>query len=514
MTKLKNRPSFRRRTVLINVEAGVWPPESRVWPHLGIVFVGTMAKRFGYEVVLWDELIQGPAPLDRLIEEGDIVGLSLVTTGIDRGVVLARGAKLRGASCVVAGNDAARFRAPQILRIPDRPIDAVFTSDSLIAVHLFYRLMRAMDIDRLNIPHVATHATGASYLSNEHALLKQGMAEKRSDAIFIVPDLNLFDRSYWETVWNTYRSQYGHKHDRKDVKNALALLSHGCGRAGAGDACGYCTIGGVADVRIPEKEYLERTFAAYRDFGIDTLFNVADSSIEMGKLLNHLEELQLRFESYVMYGRAEVLAQRPELLDRWLARVSKRLVINCGMDSGDESVLRYGISKSPSKGGSRLYDNQSAIGNIKFADRRAHLHMSLIFGSPGETTGSCERSLELLQYAIQELGPTGQLDVAEGDIWWLNFGAACAEIFRSYDKAQMLASSVGNTISPVEWYESFGKYANELSVPWESEKAWYRFFTHIDLDEAQDYNKRMRGMMEKVPGAITGRQYNFKPPPA
>src|ERR1700690_1378895 len=130
-------PTPTKRTVLINAEGSTWPPESRVWPHLGIVYVGTIAERFGYEVLLWDELIQGPAPLGRLIKEGDVVGLSLVTTGIDCGVVLAREAKLRGASCAVAGNDAARFRAPQLLRLADNPIDAVFTSDSLVAVASF-----------------------------------------------------------------------------------------------------------------------------------------------------------------------------------------------------------------------------------------------------------------------------------------------------------------------------------------------------------------------------------------
>src|SRR3989344_7406955 len=39
----------RRRFVGINVEAGEWPPESKVWPHLGLNYVGTIAEQEGYE---------------------------------------------------------------------------------------------------------------------------------------------------------------------------------------------------------------------------------------------------------------------------------------------------------------------------------------------------------------------------------------------------------------------------------------------------------------------------------
>ena len=232
----------------------------------------------------------------------------------------------------------------------------------------------------------------------------------------------------------------------------------------------------------------------------------------MGKLLQHLEEIDATVDSYVMYGRAQIIARQPDTLQRWLDRSTERLLINCGMDSGDEEILQRGISKSQSSG-SRLKENRKAIKNIKAAGKKAHLHFSLIFGSPGETRASCERSLDFLKFAIAELGPTEQLDVVEADIWWLNFGAPCATIFENYEEALRLAESVGKTISPTDWYEYFGRYADELSVPWEAEKAWYRFFTYITVEQAQKYNEQVRVMMEKVPGAITGREYNFKPPP-
>lgn len=499
-----------RRFVGINVEGKQnWPGESRVWPHLGINYVGTVAERAGYEVVLWDELIQGPAPMDQLIQPGDIVGLSLVTTGIDRGVTqLAPKAKKLGAQYVVAGNDAAMFRAPQLLRTED--IDAVFTSDSLVAVASFFHGVRRTSLEELRIPYLATRTTGAPHLSNEELILRANAGKIGVNELFTTPNLRLFGDDYWEKVWAIYRSVYGHKHAKPEqVKNALGLLAHGCGRAGAKEACYYCTIGGVADVRIPDNAYLEQTIAMYQDFGVNTFFNVADSSVEMGTLLDGLESIHASFDTLVMYGRAQIIASRPDLLERWVGRARERLLINCGMDSADENILQNSIIKSSSTG-NRLNENRRALRRIKEAGPCAHLHFSLIFGSPGETEESCKRNLDFVDETIAMLG--NQLDVVESDIWWVNFGAPCSEIFRSYDAAKRLADVAGKTISVKEWEHDFAQHAEALSVPWSCEESWYRYFTNISIEQAQGYMAQVEKKMEKVPGHVTGRKYSFKPP--
>ena len=77
--KLRNNPDtvallgaalpFRRRFVLINVEqTKSYERQYKVWPHLGILSVGTVAYEEGGEVILWDELVQGQADLERLVE--------------------------------------------------------------------------------------------------------------------------------------------------------------------------------------------------------------------------------------------------------------------------------------------------------------------------------------------------------------------------------------------------------------------------------------------------------------
>lgn len=501
---------LRRRFIGINVEENEAPEEARIYPHLGLNYVGTIAEQEGYEVKLWDELIQGPAPLEQLVQQDDIVGLSLVVTGIARGVQLAERAKAMGARYVVAGNDSAMFRARQILELPGTPIDVVFTSNSIGSVRQFFQQVPMLELSRMQIPHFAVDSRRAEFVTNEAGGVKMEARQFGIADFFMVPNLALFGPEYWNLVWSAYRSQFGHKHaNPAEVRNAVVLLAQGCGRAGSGNVCDYCTIRHVANVVIPGRDYLQATLDTYRAFGINTFFNVTDSAFEMGPLVHRLKEAG-PIDSMVMYARAQAIAQKAGRLEEWLDTVKDRLLINCGMDSADERILQKGINKSSSKVGSRAEENRQAVRAIKAAGNKAHLHYSLIFGSNGETMDSCERNLEFVQWTIDTLG--SQLDVCESDIFWVSFGAPCGVIFRSYDEAIRRAAFAGNAISKEEWRCNFARYANELVVPSSCEKAWYRFFTNITYETALEYNVRVKKMIQKVPGAITGREWAFKYP--
>ncbi len=499
--------SVKRRLVFLNVEEGTWEEQYRVWPHLGLLFVGTIAQQEGWEVILWDEFVQGPAPLDALVEHGDVVGLSLVATGISRGIDIARRAKKLGAAYVIAGNDAAAFRAEQLLH--GSAIDAVFTSNSLRSLRAFFCQIARQPLEALRIPGVATRHSLCVNPSNVYGDVAQEAGQFSGDDFFIVPDLSLYAPGYWEAVWKTYRSQYGHKHlEPAVVSNATVLLGQGCTRAGAGDVCDYCTIRHVADVRIPNEQYLQQTVDAYRRFGINTFFNTTDSAFEMGRLAHKLQRVNARFDSLVIYGRAQGMATRPDLFERWLALVNDRLLINCGMDSADETILRLGVNKSPSRGGSRVEENKQAIRNLKAAGSKAHLHYSLIFGSSGETRDSCERNMEFLQWTIDQLG--SQLDVVESDIFWVNFGAPCSAVFYRYEEAVQRAALAGKSITRQQWREHFWRHRNAIIVPEAAQEAWYQFFTRIDLETAEMYNDQVSALSETLPSAIPGRRGAFQ----
>lgn len=510
----------RKRFVLINVEETILDKtresdrQYRVWPHLGLLFVGTAAHEEHWEVILWDELVQGHVNLEALVQPGDIVGFSLVVTGIERGVTLAHKAKELGARYCIAGNDSAIFRVNQLLQLEGKPIDAVFTTNSVVAVKSFFRQINNAPIELLTIPGIETRS-GVLQRSNEHDFLVTEMNERKKQNqlgqfdpydVFIIPKLDLYSQSYWDEVWGNYRSQFGHKHvNPKTVRNAMALFAQGCTRTQGSNVCSYCTIAGVADIRVPSKDYLIQTADTYKKFGIDMVFNVTDSAFEMTPVINALQQESIRFNAMTIYGRAQGITKIPQQLDKWLSVVNDRLLINVGMDSGDDNSLKKGIVKSSITPGSRVSENHQAVLRIK--ESGAHLHYSLIFGSPGETKQSCEKSIEFLEWTIQTLGK--QLDICETDIYWLNFGSPTSKLFNDYSHAVYLASLAGKTITTDQWQKHFASYQNHLFVPMEVEESWYKFFTNIDLNTAQEYNKKCTELMAKHTGSIRGRA--FKP---
>ncbi|MES3005768.1 MAG: hypothetical protein V4664_02355 [Patescibacteria group bacterium] len=501
-----------RRLVLVNVEqmlneqAGDLQ-QYRVWPHLGLIFVGTVADEEGYEVVIWDEYAKGNVPLEKLVQEGDIVGLSLVVTGMDRGMMLARRAKELGAACVIAGNDSAIFRANQVMAQNDRPIDAVFTTNSLTAVRQFLREIGRTPIEELDIPGVQMTARGEVRSNERDQLLIEQEARKssefNSDDVFVVPKLELYP--HWEELWTNYRATFGHKHSNpKTVKNAISLFAQGCTRTRGSDVCLYCTIAGVADLRTPSEEIVRRTIEAYDKFGIDMLYNATDSVYEMAKVVSQLQRLGASWKSMTIYGRAQGIARAPHLIEEWQKVATERLLVNVGMDSGSDEILHKGIVKSSTDVlGSRLAENRNAVKYIRQSG--AHLHYSLIFGSPGETLETCESSIEFLEWTIEVLG--SQLDICETDVFWLNFGSPASRIFREYAFAVYLASLAGKTIERDEWQRDFAQYANELVVPQSVEESWYRHFTNIEYETAQLFNQRAAEIMSRHTGSIRGRAF-------
>lgn len=507
------------RFVLINVEGsivGEGLPEYRMWPHLGLLTVGTRIQSLGLEVLLWDELVQGQCQIEHLVQPGDILGLSLVATGIERGAVLAYAAKRCGVANVIAGNDAALFRASQLLMLPDSPFDAVCTSNSLDAVEEWVRSIMH-GAHPCVIQDIATRDNPLNSRSNERSVLVSEQAlrarqkrsgEFRDQDVFEVPNLSLYSSDYWETVFGNYREMLGSKHQHPALaRNALALFAQGCTRTGGTAVCSYCTIAGVADVRMPERSYLERVLQAYADFGITHVFNVTDSSLEMLNVARQLLELGARFpDGLTLYGRAWGLAHRPDCIEAWQKIAGSGLVINSGFDSGSERMLATGVVKA-SVAGNRLRENFEAVRNVQKSGAR--LHCSFIFGIPGETRETCEETLEFFRFVRETLGT--QLQQCESDFFWLNHGSPASRVFHDFEYAQELAQLAGKEISAQEWGREFHAHRDTLVVPSHCQEAWYRYFTHIEHSFAHECIEALNAQMRVHAGAVPGRKYAYAP---
>lgn len=507
----------KRRLVLINPEDNSrdsMPLSVRCHPHAGLLHVATVAKQEGYEVIVWDELVQGWCNLEQLVQPGDVVGFSIVITGVKRAELLAHEAKKLGASAVVAGNDSAIFRCNQLLARPGRPFNAIFTSNSLNNWRQFLKEFNGRNINLLDIPEFKTRPGGVQHSNRRVDLVLEQTERKQLTKLsrfdkedgFIVPDFSVYPQGYLPEVWKNFHTVYGHKHlYDADIRNALALLAQGCTRTQGVDACSYCSIYGVGDVRIPSRKLMRAILEAYHRVKITELYLVTDSAFEMTPLINTLEEIQLPFEAMTLYARAQGIVMNPQFIERWL-RLTKsgRVQFNVGIDAGDEAMLLSGIGKSSVKGkGSRLAENKEVI--LALLGTGAHLHYSVIFGSPGESHESCKRTLEFIRWSLSLLGQ--QIDLVESDLYWLNFGSPSSQVFYDYSYAQGLAAKAGKNITRAEWWKHFGSRANELVVPWETERAWYTFFTNITLEDAQWYNSQVTELMLNHVGSIGGRAF-------
>lgn len=487
----------------------------KIHGHLGLLYIGTIADQEGLRVTLHDELVQGYIDLEQHVTPGSIVGFSLVATGFERGVELARQAKKLGATYVICGNDAAAFRAQQLMQLPDKPFDAVFTSNSLTTFRQFLQQIEHTEPAYMNIDGMVTQPIPEN-ISNEQSHLKQ-LVQQRITArqnnnfdvqdVFCIPKFDLYEQTYWEQVWSNYRKVFGHKHKHQEqLRNALIKFAQGCTRTKMTDVCSYCTINGVGDIRVATQDHLRKLYQAYQDFGINYVYNVTDSSYEMRGLLNTLRQQGIYFdEGMMIYGRAWGLANHPRNIDDWLTLTGGRLIINAGFDSGDERILSTGVVKASMKG-SRLTENQQAIRNVK--NSGAHLHYSLIFGSPGESFDSCKRTLEFFEWSRQKLGK--QLDQCETDLYWLNHGSPASRVFHDYTYAQHLASLAGKEISLSDWREDFQQHKDTLIVPWSCEEAWYKHFTTIPLEYAQECMNHVHQAMASHDDAAPGRPGAFK----
>ena len=210
------------RIVLINIDAreAEYSAHGKSWGHLGLLHIGTIAEQEGFEVVLWDELILGKVNLGDLVRAGDIVGLSVVVTGVVDAQEYSHRAKELGASYVFCGNDQASSRAKQMLK--NNSIDGVFVGDDLASIRKILRNLKREGI----LPDI--DIAGFDRRGQPVVISR----ERSPDAeYFIIPNLSLYSKKHWEKVWDNHRKLNGFEYlNPDDLKNSTILFAGGCSR--------------------------------------------------------------------------------------------------------------------------------------------------------------------------------------------------------------------------------------------------------------------------------------------
>lgn len=460
------------------------------WPHLGILIVGSVIQQLGWDVALYDENVQGPIPLEKYVREGDIVGLSVVVTAADRSLALAKEAKGLGTSFVFMGNDQASARAKQILEtIPE--VDGVFRGDSLDSVRtVFQSILMTDSLLPERVSGFCRRRNGE--IENPPPVPFRDISE------FPTPAFSLYPSEYWNLVWENHRRTNGFEYaDTAKIRGCNILLASGCPHGH--DACSYCSIGEVEQLRWGNDEYYRTLLVAYQSFGINSFYNVCDDFAGFGAIIKKLFNLGIRFPHLVCYARAWVGAHCRKNIEDLLSLVAPggHLKLNIGLDSGDDGVLKFGVNK-----GNGVQENKAMV--LLMKELGIWGHFSFIFGSPGETKETCQRTLDFIQWTFDTLGRL--VANCESDIYWISHGAPCEKIFTNYEYALRLATIARKTIMKAEWEQEFFSKCDCISVPWSVQEAWYRYFTNIDIAYAEECNARVRRLAQEHHTAF-GRSY-------
>ncbi|MFA5872038.1 MAG: B12-binding domain-containing radical SAM protein [Parcubacteria group bacterium] len=478
-----------KRVFLINV-GDRRPADSlhwHAWPSLGILTVGSLLQEIGWDVTLYDENILGPIRLEDFVRSGDVVGLSLLISSCERGLHLANEAKKLGSQYVILGNDQAASRAKQILsQCPS--VDGIFLGDNLDPIEKVFGCIAK--ISSLPVDGIAGFTR-----RDRNGIPALILAKPFHSLQFNKPDFKLYSQAYWERVWQNHQELDGSEYsiDSTGIKNATIMLASGC--AHGRNACSYCSINEVGQMRWGDADYFLSLIEAYKNFGISTYYNVTDDFTGFPQLIDKLYTAGVKFPNLIFYGRARSAMHRPKIFENILRLVDGGYAkVNCGLDSGSDLILQQGLNK-----GHGIRENKELV--LLAKKLGLHLHCSFIFGSPGENERSCQETLEFIEWMLGILGK--QVARIESDIFWAWHSAPSGRIFTSYEFARGYAAMVGKDLPRVAWRREFNIYQDSISLPWKVQLSFLRWFTRVDVDFVRDCNTNIRRLAEKY-GVIYG----------
>jgi len=241
-------------------------------------------------------------------------------------------------------------------------------------------------------------------------------------ALDYIPPVNL-SLVNLQDYFDNYNSHFGGWHSNGGhVKNAVTKNAQGCKR-GSNGRCIYCNIPDMSFRFRTPKNFWKGIKYLNQKFGINFVFETADSLASFLKIkygdYNYLEELarerpsRLDTELFV-FARAEEI--NPKTIDLFQQLRVKR--VNMGLDSGDDLMLRSGLTK----GNTSLKTNWNAVHLLSEAG--IQMYISIVLGGVGESEASLQNTLgftrELLDYDhIVVVDPSPLLPLPGSPAWKL-----------------------------------------------------------------------------------------------
>lgn len=295
-----------------------------IWPPLGLIYIGTLLKKHGYQVELLDVLQKGwdsAQAKQRIMDaQADLVGITATTPEI-RGVrEAARFAKESGARVVIGGPHLGIF-PEETVSFPE--VDFAIRGDGEIP---FLRLVRALENSDKDLAHIP----GLVYRQGNGVRMNGVYVEKQLDDLPF-PDWGLVNI---------------HGYRRADALWPLATM---VSVRGCPYHCGFCYRGAEAQVVrfrnpksvVDEMEYLIKNWKVREIiFCNDTL------TLRREQILDICQDILRRKIKILWQGSTRVDAVDWELLKTMKRAGCKGLKF--GVESGSEKILtlmQKGITK-------------------------------------------------------------------------------------------------------------------------------------------------------------------------
>ena len=449
------------RVVLVNpaTDSDEVAASAACYPPLGLISLGSTLKSQLPEVDLsvLDQAVVGFDGVAKAFTKGAVVGISALTTTYRNSLRFAQEAIDRGCF-VVFGNDHSSRFAELIVR--DRGVHAVLVGDHV--EFPFVDLVRWVDSRRDCIPEIP-----GLVMLGPGGPVAQPPVRYPMERVPI-PDRGLVDH-------RPYREEFSRRFGRTLATPNLAPttvnLCRGCSKVN--DRCSFCDIYDLGLDRVSPGRAWQELMGLTRS-GLNYLWEVGDSFTSHPHWLADLAASRppdFNGELFV-YARAQELT-KPSTVEL-LGRIGVTRV-NVGMESGDDQALRV-YNKGNIKGGET---NRIAARNL--AERNIRAHVSLILGSPGETSDSLARTEDLVQ-CLLNLKILSSVDVA---ILYPLPGAPLWKLIREHESFR---DAVGTDLLPINLRERF-----------------VRHFCRVSMDHLHDTQKRINALVEAhgcVPGGF------------
>jgi len=340
-------------------------------PSLGVMALKTFVEQNSDEKV---EFIDGTfSEIDDLVtrirkDRPQIYGTSSQLVSHENSLRLLKEAKRLGAITIMGGHNPTQLSQEIVTNNPF--VDFVVCGDGEEALLEIVR-----DSDPREIPNLTYRDDSGNVITNPRINLSlDSLPIVRYDSISLTPYL----KQVAETTFD----------ERIPITNYQRVYSHkGCGNRENTPGCVFC---GRADIGVrfkSPKRYLEELVYLQEQIGADYVFDVGDDLLYDPKWLQELvelKELEGKLNLHIgCFGRSNRIdAKNAELLRR-LGVVE----VVIGFESGDPYIL-----KRASRGKASPETNLFAAENL--ARNGIDVCASYVFGLPGETEESMEKTLE------------------------------------------------------------------------------------------------------------------------